>query len=124
MPRTNSEPLAPLQLWGGLECTINRVRDQYFSQLDRNGHHHRNDDIARFASLGIRAIRYPILWERTAPDGLASADWSWADQRLPALQQAGITPIVGLVHHGSGPHHTSLTDPAFATGLAEFAGAV
>jgi dTDP-4-dehydrorhamnose reductase len=47
----------------------------------------------------------------------------WADRRLLALQQAGITPIAGLVHHGSGPHHTSLTDPSFATGLAEFAGA-
>lgn len=115
---------APLQLWGGLECTVNRVEDAYFSQIDRNGHSHRNCDIGRFASLGIAAIRYPILWERTAPDGPASADWSWPDQRLPALRQAGITPIAGLVHHGSGPPHTSLVDPAFATGLAQFAGAV
>jgi dTDP-4-dehydrorhamnose reductase len=113
-----------LQLWGGLECTVNRVRDQYFHQLDRNGHHQRIDDIDRFAALGIRAIRYPILWERTAPDGLANADWRWPDERLPALRQAGVTPIAGLVHHGSGPRHTSLTDPAFATGLAEYAGAV
>src|SRR4051812_14582849 len=49
-------PLAPLQLWGGLECTVNRVRDDYFSQVERNGHHERDSDIARFASLGIRAI--------------------------------------------------------------------
>ena len=114
----------PLQLWGGLECTVNRVEDAYFSQIERNGHSHRNCDIARFASLGIEAIRYPVLWERTAPDGPASADWSWPDQRLPALQGAGITPIVGLVHHGSGPPHTSLVDPGFAPGLAQFAGAV
>lgn len=120
-----SPPLdGPLQLWGGLECTVNRVGDRYFSQIDQNGHHHRADDIARFASLGIRAIRYPVLWERTAPAGLASADWSWPDARLPALRGAGITPIAGLVHHGSGPLHTSLVDPAFASGLAEFAGAV
>jgi dTDP-4-dehydrorhamnose reductase len=33
-------------------------------------------------------------------------------------------PIVGLVHHGSGPRHTSLLDPSFAEGLAEFAAAV
>jgi dTDP-4-dehydrorhamnose reductase len=33
-------------------------------------------------------------------------------------------PIVGLVHHGSGPAHTSLLDPGFAEGLADFARAV
>jgi hypothetical protein len=33
-------------------------------------------------------------------------------------------PIAGLVHHGSGPRHTSLVDPAFATGLAVYALAV
>lgn len=115
---------AAIELWGGVECTVNRVRDAYFSQLDRNGHAGRRDDLERFAALGIRAIRYPVLWERTAPDGIASADWRWADERLPALRQLGITPIVGLVHHGSGPRHTSLIDPAFAEQLAEYAGAV
>jgi dTDP-4-dehydrorhamnose reductase len=113
-----------LELWGGLECTVNRVRDQYFCQMERNGHVARDDDIERFISLGIRAIRYPVLWERTAPDGIARADWSIADARLPRLREGGVNPIVGLVHHGSGPRHTSLIDPQFATGLAQFAGAV
>jgi len=114
----------PLELWGGLECTVNRVRNDYYSQLDRNGHTQRACDIDRFASLGIRAIRYPILWEHTAPDGLATADWRWPDERLRALRDAGVTPIAGLVHHGSGPRHTSLLDPAFAEQLADYAGAV
>nr|WP_052170958.1 family 1 glycosylhydrolase [Massilia sp. JS1662] len=120
---TNSHA-RPLELWGGLECTVNRVRDDYFHQLDRNGHATRADDIDRFASLGIRAIRYPILWERTAPDGIHAADWSWPDERLNALRAHGVTPIAGLIHHGSGPRHTSLVDPAFAEQLAEYAGAV
>ena len=115
---------SPLQLWGGLECTVNRVRDDYFSQMDRNGHAARLQDLERFASLGIRAIRYPVLWERTAPDGIESADWSWPDERLPVLRQLGVTPIVGLVHHGSGPRHTSLMDDDFADKLADYAGAV
>jgi dTDP-4-dehydrorhamnose reductase len=120
---TNSQTRS-LELWGGLECTVNRVRDEYFNQLERNGHAERLDDIARLAGLGIRKIRYPVLWERTAPEGLDKADWSWTDERLPALRDAGVTPIAGLVHHGSGPPHTSLLDPAFATQLAQFAGAV
>jgi dTDP-4-dehydrorhamnose reductase len=121
---SNQTTNKPIELWGGLECTVNRVLDEYFSQMDRNGHATRNDDLERFASLGIRAIRYPVLWERIAPDGIDRADWSWPDERLPGLLNLGITPIVGLVHHGSGPRHTSLVDPHFAEQLAEFAGAV
>jgi len=115
---------AALEMWGGIECTVNRVRDDYFTQLDRSGHAERDGDLDRFAALGIRSLRYPVLWETTAPDGPASADWSWADRRLPALRSLGIAPIVGLVHHGSGPRHTSLLCPRFADGLAQFAAAV
>ena len=113
-----------LALWGGLECTVNRVRENYFSQMERNGHAARVRDLERFASLGVRALRYPVLWERTAPAALEDADWSWPDHRLPALRALGVTPIVGLLHHGSGPRHTSLIDPEFATKLAGFAHAV
>ena len=124
MNNQNVSARAPIALWGGLECTINRVRDNYFSQLDRRGHAARMQDFERFASLGVRALRYPVLWERTARAGLARADWTWPDERLPALRELGVTPIVGLLHQGSGPRHTSLVDPAFAGRLASFAGAV
>jgi dTDP-4-dehydrorhamnose reductase len=115
---------SPLELWAGLECTVNRVGNDYFDQLERNGHANRIDDLERFAELGIRTLRYPILWERVAPNGLEQADWSWADQRLERLRDLGIRPIVGLVHHGSGPRSTDLLDPAFPDKLAEFARAV
>lgn len=120
------EPITipPLEVWAGVECTVNRVGDQYFDQIERNGHASRIDDLDLFAELGVRAIRYPVLWERTAPNGKMSADWSWADERLGRLRELGIRPIVGLVHHGSGPRHTSLIDPAFPEKLAEFARAV
>src|SRR4051794_22299461 len=88
-----------LEIWGGLECTVNRVNDQYFSQMEWNGHAVREGDLERFASLGIRKLRYPILWERTAPESIAQADWSWADDRLSRLRSLGVTPIAGLVHH-------------------------
>ena len=113
-----------IELWGGVECTVNRVGDHYFSQLERSGHASRLGDLDRVADLGVRALRYPVLWERIAPNCIASADWSWSDQRLARLRELGITPIVGLVHHGSGPAHTSLVDPTFAGKLAEYASAV
>jgi dTDP-4-dehydrorhamnose reductase len=111
-------------MWAGVECTVNRVGDEYFDQLERNGHATRLDDLDRFAALGIRAIRYPVLWERVAPNGLEKADWSWTDERLERLRELGVCPIVGLVHHGSGPRDTSLIDSAFPERLAEFAHAV
>jgi dTDP-4-dehydrorhamnose reductase len=127
--RKNLQPHLPehgeeLALWGGLECTVNRVADEYFSQLQRNGHTDRLCDLERFAKLGIRAIRYPVLWEHLAPDEADQVNWQWPDARLPELRARGITPIVGLVHHGSGPKYTSLVDPEFPEKLAFFAGAV
>ena len=113
-----------IELWAGIECTVNRVGEAYFDQLVRNGHERRPDDLDRFAELGITAIRYPVLWERTAPCGLSRASWDWADRRLHRLAELGIRPIVGLVHHGSGPRDTHLLDPDFPARLAEFAAAV
>lgn len=113
-----------LEMWAGIECTVNRVGDEYLDQIERSGHATRLDDLDLFANLGIKAIRYPVLWERTAPNGLESANWGWADERLERLRELGVRPIVGLVHHGSGPQWTSLVDPAFPEKLAEFAHAV
>jgi dTDP-4-dehydrorhamnose reductase len=112
-----------LELWGGIECTVNRVRDEYFDQLEVSGHATRTRDLLILADVGLRALRYPVLWERTRrPDG--SLDFRWADERLGLLNELGVEPIVGLVHHGSGPRHTSLLDPSFAPELAEYAAAV
>ncbi|MBD0258216.1 MAG: dTDP-4-dehydrorhamnose reductase, partial [Cytophagales bacterium] len=76
------EDQSGLQAWAGVECTINRVGNQYFKQLERSGHATRLEDLDRFAALGIRKLRYPVLWEQIAPESLERADWSWADERL------------------------------------------
>ena len=116
--------LPPLEIWGGVECTINRVSDRWFDQMVWSGHDRRADDLARFAALGIRAIRYPALWERLAPDSPEDIDWGWTDERFACLRDLGLRPIVGLLHHGSGPSYTSLLDDAFPEKFARFAGAV
>jgi dTDP-4-dehydrorhamnose reductase len=113
-----------LEIWGGIECTVNRVGDRYLDQIALSGRAERTDDIDRFAELGIRTLRYPVLWERVAPDSLCDADWSSTDLAMERMRQLGITPIVGLVHHGSGPRHTSLLDPGFPEKLGHFARAV
>lgn len=114
----------PVEFWAGIECTVNRVGDHFNDQLLLNGHHHRPEDLDRFAWLGVRTIRYPVIWERTAPRSLAKPDWQWTDKRLHKLKALGINPIAGLTHHGSGPVYTSLAEPSFAEGLAQYAGMV
>ena len=113
-----------LELWGGLECTVNRTDAGYLDQIRLSGHHDRIADLDLFAGLGLAAIRYPILWERVAPGDPATPDWSWSDARLARLRALGVRPIAGLVHHGSGPRHTDLLDPGFAAGLGDYAGQV
>ncbi len=114
--------MAALNLWGGIECTLNRVGGKSFDQLARSGHYARGDDLDRIAALGIRTLRYPLLWERAATASPTEFDWSFADERLAQLRDLGITPIAGLVHHGCGPPGAEFTTEHFADGLAEYAG--
>ena len=88
------------ELWGGIECTINRIGDTFRDQLQYSGHYTRTGDIEHIANLGIRSIRYPVLWERHQPVRNMPIDWSWATTQLDAIRQRNMTPIVGLVHHG------------------------
>ncbi|WP_297509986.1 family 1 glycosylhydrolase [uncultured Caulobacter sp.] len=113
-----------LELWGGHECTVNRVRDDYRDQSVISGHDTRVADLDLFAAAGCRALRYPVLWERVSPRRDDPPDWTWSDERLKRLRALSIRPIVGLCHHGSGPRHTDLLDPEFAPGLAAHAQAV
>lgn len=110
-----------IAIWGGVECTLNRVGDGWHDQIERSGHAAREGDLDLFAQLGIRTLRYPILWERVAPVSLDLPDWSWSDRRLSRMRGLGINPIAGLLHHGSGPAYTSLIDPDFPQLLARFA---
>src|SRR5689334_13031023 len=112
------------ELWAGVECTVNRVRDEYADQLERTGHALRTKDLERLAGLGVRRLRYPVLWERTAPGDLKTFAWAWSDERMKQLRRLGLQTIVGLVHHGSGARYTTLLDPEFPQKLAQYAEAV
>lgn len=123
--QTPGSPLRPpLELWGGVECTVNRVGDRFFDQVRSSGHDRRPADLDALADLGLKAVRYPVLWERTAPSHPTALDFAWSDGRLHRLRDRGLAPILGLVHHGSGPRYTSLLDPEFPARLAAYAAAV
>ncbi|MEY3677934.1 MAG: hypothetical protein RI924_75 [Bacteroidota bacterium] len=110
-----------LEIWGGLECTINRVGDQYYVQLAYAGHWDRSGDLNRIAQLGISKIRYPILWERHQDKQHEYRHWETTERKLQELKAHQLDPIAGLIHHGSGPAFTNLLDPDFAEKFADYA---
>ncbi|WP_294174173.1 family 1 glycosylhydrolase [uncultured Sphingomonas sp.] len=116
-----TEHQTPLQLWGGVECTVVRIGDEFRDEVVLTGHAHRLADLDAIAELGIKTVRYPIVWERVAPDHPDELNWAWHDERLRRLRDLGIRIIGGLVHHGSGPRYTSLLDPEFPAKLARYA---
>ena len=123
MKKENSK--SKIEIWAGVECSLNRVAEKYTDQLDKSGHYKRGfEDIQRFAALGIKALRYPVLWEKHEPKKDIEIDWKFSNARLAELNNAGIKPVVGLVHHGSGPAFVNFYDGSFENGLAAFASKV
>ncbi|HEV8079583.1 MAG TPA: family 1 glycosylhydrolase, partial [Chitinophagaceae bacterium] len=112
---------ANLELWGGIECTINRIKDVYLDQLEYANHYNRDNDISLIAGLDIKTLRYPILWEKHQPNKNTEIDWSWTEKQLSKLKTYGIRPIAGLLHHGSGPVFTNLLDERFGEEFAKYA---
>jgi dTDP-4-dehydrorhamnose reductase len=110
-----------LELWGGVECTVARIGDDYRDQSLETGHTSRIADLDRIAELGIKTLRYPILWEVISPESPDQADFTWHDERVARLQQLGIRAIAGLCHHGSGPRYTDMLDPQWPELLARHA---
>ena len=79
-----------LELWGGHECTLNRLKDRYLDQSVLAGHDDETrilSDIGKFADLGVKALRYPVLWEKIAPEKDAAPDYDPADRRLEEMRR-------------------------------------
>ncbi|HVG14080.1 MAG TPA: dTDP-4-dehydrorhamnose reductase [Chitinophagaceae bacterium] len=121
MATDNPIPYQGPELWGGIECTINRVNDRFFDQLKYSKHYDRDSDIHLLSQLGIKKIRYPVLWEKHQPQKDGLIDWTWIQQRLQSLQENNVEVIAGLLHHGSGPSYTNLMDEQFPSLLANYA---
>jgi dTDP-4-dehydrorhamnose reductase len=110
------------ELWASPEATVARVdAARIVDQLALTGHDGRDGDVARLAALGVDASRVPVLWERCVSDDPARIELGWARRRLRLFAEAGVEPIVTLLHHGSGPRFTSLLDPEFPARFAAFA---
>ena len=75
------------EIWGGIECTINRVNNEYFDQLEFTGHYSRLSDIDLIASSGIKTLRFPVLWEKHQPCLREKIFWEWAESSLRRIKE-------------------------------------
>ncbi|WP_410216276.1 hypothetical protein [Paracoccus sp. (in: a-proteobacteria)] len=113
MPR--NEP--PIEIWGGIECSHVLINGEIRDQLHETGHHQRLRDLDLIAELGVKTLRYPVLWGREAAP-------AWQDARMARLAELGIDLIAGFLHHGSGPDGLHPLEPGFKEALADHAEAV
>jgi len=114
----------PVEIWGGLECTINRVKDNYHDQFEFGGHYNRENDMDLIGSLGVKMLRFPVIWEKHQAVKDGPIDWAFTEKKLTRLKELDVEPIAGLVHHGSGPLHVNFFDGSFEEGVAKYARAV
>lgn len=121
-PQLGGSGLTAFEVWVSPEPTFARISEREVrDQLAETGHEARDGDIELLASLGARAARYPVLWEKCAPRRETAPDFGWARARLEALRASGVEPVVTLLHHGSGPAYTNLVDAGFPQALARYA---
>lgn len=119
LTETNEQHYNP-EIWGGIECTINRVGDEYFDQLNYSNYYLHPQSEA-IADLGIQKLRFPLLWEKLQPLQSQPIDWLWTERQLNFFREKNIEVIAGLVHHGSGPAFTNLLDEQFPYLLSAYA---
>jgi dTDP-4-dehydrorhamnose reductase len=117
------------EVWAGAECTFVRVNGEERDQLRATRHWLRSADLHRLAALGVRAVRHPVLWgwrpaQRARGDQAQDESLRWSDVRLSRLSELRLRPIVGLLHHGSGPRGSSFLDPGFPDAFAAYARSV
>lgn len=107
-----------MEMWAGFECTLNRVGERYQDQLLPQERDLRKACLRALPSLGVSAFRYRVAWEDV------STPWDWVKDDIDYLTEHNIKPIIGLIHHGSGPSHTNLLADDFASGLETHAAEV
>lgn len=90
-----------LEISFGLECTINPVNSFYNKQILFYDYLRRAANLDLFAWLGIKKLRYPLLWETVVLHSMEEMNRKGIDSRMKCIHELDITPIAGLLHYGS-----------------------
>ena len=109
-----------LEMIGAFESTYLPAHD--VDVLELSGHVARRDaDLAAMRGFGVRRLRYPVRWHRVERRR-GDYDWRETDRALGAVRDAGMAPIVDLIHHTSYPRwlRAGFADPGVAPAYLAF----
>jgi len=76
-------------------------------------------DLQAVAALGVQVVRYGMPWRLAEPQP-GMYDWSLWDRAFAACEQAGVTPVVDLLHFGLPDHYPAFADPAWVDGFCRY----
>ena len=113
-----------IELIGAFESTYQPAHDR--DVLETTQHVERRvEDLALLHRLGVTRVRYPLRWHRVEPQA-GTYDWTDADAAVAALDDAGMAPILDLVHHTSYPRWLDggFADPRFPDAYVRWCTAV
>lgn len=89
-------------------------------QYAQSGHYeHQAADLADIAALGVKMVRYGSPWRLAEPEP-GRYDWSRWDRALGACAEAGLDPIVDLVHFGLPDHVPGFLDPTWVARFVRY----
>jgi hypothetical protein len=95
-------------------------RDHRVDEFAASGHLDRMEsDLADVAALGVSVMRYGMPWRLTEP-APGEYDWTLWDRALGACADAGLEPVVDLLHFGQPDHYTGFCDPAWVDGFVRY----
>ena len=89
-------------------------------QYAQSGHYHNmTQDLRAIAGLGVKVVRYGMPWRIAEPhDG--EYDWSLWDRALEACEDAGLLPVIDLLHFGLPDHCAGFIDPSWVEGFCRY----
>ena len=123
-PRAGEDRRQTFMMTTGIECSYPTVQGgKRRDQMEECGHYARwREDFALCREVGARYVRYGLPYYRTHL-GPGRYDWSWGDEVLPALWEAGLTPIADLCHFGVPDWIGSFQNTDWPQHFAEYAAA-
>ena len=116
LPQTTDRDGFPDFVWavgeeGSDPVVVSNGAPHRHDQFAQSGHYdHLTTDLRTIAGLGVRVVRYGMPWRLSEPEP-GRFDWTLWDRGLGACAEAGLEPVIDLLHFGLPDHHQGFADP-------------